>query len=83
MLPQIAQWLLLVDGLMSFKYFSVPLDPGEEPFAAAVFHCVRGELDTCLSLAGRRWPLASGFRHVGLLGRWFLAFIAQRLVIRV
>lgn len=28
---------------------------------------VSGELGTCLSLAGRKWPLVSGFRYVGLL----------------
>lgn len=65
------------------EHLAVPWVQGEEPLAAAAFHHVRGELGTCSSLAGRRWPLASGFSHVGLLGRWFLAFVALRLVIRV
>lgn len=79
-----AQWLLLADGVMSLGILLCLWVQGEEPLAAAAFRQVRGGLGTCSSLAGRGWPLASGFSHVGLLlGRWFLAFIALRLVIRV
>lgn len=49
------------------EHFFIPLDPGGGATCAAGFHSVRGELGTCLSLAGRKQPLASGFRHVGLL----------------
>ena len=63
MLSQIAQWLL-VNGFKSPSIFLCLGIQGEEPLTAAGF---TGELGTCLSLAGRRWPLASGFRHVGLL----------------
>lgn len=43
-----------------------------------------GELGTRLSLAGRKRPLASGFRYrVFFRATWSLAFMAQRLVMRV
>lgn len=65
--------LLLGGGLMFLSILLCLWIQGEEPFAAAVFHQVRGELGACSNLGGRRWPLASGFSHVGLLlGRWFL-----------
>lgn len=66
-LSQIAQWLLLVDDLLSLSIFLWLWIQREELLVATEFHSVRGELGTYLSLAGRKCPLASGFRHVGLL----------------
>lgn len=56
MLSQIAQWRLLVDGLVSLSVFLWLWIQGEELLAAAGSHGVRGKLGTCLSLAGRKCP---------------------------